>query len=306
MSLLTTPNEIPAKTTFSGLIYGQPGIGKTTLALSAPNPVCIDTDKGIYRVEKRFQVPSLQVEDYQQVLDLIQGNELNPFDTLVIDTLGKLIDRTGDYIVKNNPKYRQSNGQLTMQGWGQVKFHFASLLKLIQGKGKSVIFVAHESEEKNGEQIIKRPDVSGPPRKDIVKELDWMGYMSASSGKRVICFTPSEAFYAKNAAGLEGVLEIPDTKNGNSFIRDVIVKSIQKRQEKDNQELELYLSLKQLIDDEINQAKTKEALNAAFDKITSFETIWDSKYYAWNQLNEKASALNLYYNKEEKHFEQRA
>ena len=39
MSLIKKPNELTVKTTLSALIYGQPGMGKTTLALSAPNPV---------------------------------------------------------------------------------------------------------------------------------------------------------------------------------------------------------------------------------------------------------------------------
>ena len=32
---------------FKGLIYGQPGIGKSTIALSAPNPVMVDAEKGL-------------------------------------------------------------------------------------------------------------------------------------------------------------------------------------------------------------------------------------------------------------------
>jgi ATP-dependent 26S proteasome regulatory subunit len=95
MGLLTKPNELTIKETYAGLIYGQPGTGKTTLALSSVNPVCIDVDRGMYRVEKRFQVPSLQVESYRQVLDLLNSNELDGFDTIIIDTLGKLIDRMG-------------------------------------------------------------------------------------------------------------------------------------------------------------------------------------------------------------------
>ena len=45
-----------------------------------------------------------------------------------------------------------------------------------------------------------------------------MGYMEARGGKRTICFTPSEEFYAKNSVGLEGILPIPDIKSGNTAI----------------------------------------------------------------------------------------
>lgn len=302
MSLLTQPNELKNKITFSGLIYGQPGIGKTTLALSAPNPVCIDTDKGMYRVEKRFQVPSLQVDNYSQVLELLNGPELAGFDTIVFDTLGKLIDRIADYVCLDNPKLRQADGQLAMKGWGAVKTTFTNLVKLLGSKGKSVIFVAHESEEKDGEATKKRPDVSGSARKDIIKELDWMGYMEASGNKRTICFSPTDKFYAKNSCGLDNVLEIPSLDHGNTFITDKILGAIKARQEQDNAELDKYNNIKIEINKLVANA-TAETLNEVKDAIAKLPVIWDSKIYAWHSLTEKATQLGATYNKETKLFE---
>lgn len=42
------------------LIAGYPGIGKSTLALSTPNPLHIDVDFGIDRIEPRYRVPYIQ------------------------------------------------------------------------------------------------------------------------------------------------------------------------------------------------------------------------------------------------------
>lgn len=302
-NLLTQPNELKNKITFSGLIYGQPGIGKTTLALSAPNPVCIDTDKGMYRVEKRFQVPSLQVESYEQVIELINGKELDSFDTIIFDTLGKLIDRISDYVCTQNPKLRQTDGQLAMKGWGAVKLTFSTLLKMLAGKNKSVIFVAHENEEKDGDTTKKRPDVSGSARKDIIKELDWMGYMEASGDKRTICFNPTDKFYAKNSCGLEGIMEIEDTKNGNNFIKDKLLTAIQNRQEEDNKQLVKYEEVKAKINGIIARANDKDSINTAKTELSKLEVIWDSKIYAWHNLSEKAKTFGLEYNKETKNFE---
>ena len=41
--------------TFSAIIYGSPGVGKSTLALSAPDPVLIDFDRGISRVRAQHR-----------------------------------------------------------------------------------------------------------------------------------------------------------------------------------------------------------------------------------------------------------
>ena len=36
------------------LIYGDPGIGKTTLANTAPNPLVLDFDRGSHRASHRY------------------------------------------------------------------------------------------------------------------------------------------------------------------------------------------------------------------------------------------------------------
>jgi len=300
--LLTKPNELTVKLSYAGLIYGQPGVGKTTLALSSVNPVCIDVDRGMYRIEKRYQVPSLQMDDYNQLLELLNSNEISGYDTIVIDTLGKLIDRISDYVTANNPKYRQSNGQLTMQGWGQVKIEFRALVKLINSKNKSVLFVAHESEEKEGDVTKKRPDVSGSARKDIVKELDFMGYMEMSGNKRTISFSPSSAYYAKNSLGLDSVIEIPDIKAANSFIKDVVVASLEKKKEEDAAMVGPYEDIIKEIDKTVKAAKDIPGLNEAFEKISGIKPIWDSKIYAWQKISARAKELKAVFDKGKKCF----
>lgn len=53
MSLLTQPSELKHNQPISCLIYGQPGTGKTTLALSADKPVLIDLDRGLYNIRHK-------------------------------------------------------------------------------------------------------------------------------------------------------------------------------------------------------------------------------------------------------------
>lgn len=302
MTLLVKPTEIQEKMTYAGLIYGQPGIGKTTLALSARKPVCIDADKGMYRVEKRFQVPCLPLDNYQDAITLLQSNELDGFETLVVDTLGKLIDRIGDYCATKNPKFRQGDGTLSMKGWGAVKTEFQNFLKLVQGKGMSVIFVAHEREEKNGDDSKKRPDVAGSSGKDIVKELDWMGYMEARGGKRTICFTPSEEFYAKNSVGLEGILPIPDIKSGNTFVAEQLETAIINRRKEDAKTMALYESLKSLIDEKIDACETAEDFNSAKKELDALETIWDSRLYWRDRLFKATQEKGVEFDKKKSFF----
>ena len=303
MSLLTQPSELTHNQPISCMIYGQPGTGKTTLALSADKPVLIDLDRGLYRVEKRFQCPSLQVENYQQILDLINSDELRPFNTIVIDTLGKLIDRMGDYVAKQNPKYKQGDGTLSMKVWGAIKVQFSALIKQIFNSNKSVIFVAHEKEDKDGDIRFVRPDVSGSSGKDIVKELDLMGYVEMKGAKRTVSFTPNEKYYAKNALGLPAVIEIPDTANGNTFFQDKIVAAVAQKRQQEAELLAEYESLKNVIEAKCSGITDIDSLNEVYAEMQGLQVIWDSQIYAKHLLKKKTDELKATFNRDTKKFE---
>lgn len=291
MSLLTQPSELKHNQPISCLIYGQPGTGKTTLALSADKPVLIDLDRGLYRVEKRFQCPSLQVENYQQILDLLKSGELAPFNTIVIDTLGKLVDRMGDYVARQNPKFKQGDGTLSMKAWGAIKVQFTALVKQIFNSNKSVIFVAHEKEDKDDDIRFVRPDVSGSSGKDIVKELDLMGYMEMKGNKRTVSFTPNEKYYAKNALNLPPVIEVPNTASGNTFFQDKIVAAVAEKRRQEAELLADYESLKNIIETKVGEIKDIAGLNEIYGEIRGLQVIWDSQFFANKLLKEKSVEL---------------
>ena len=50
MSLIKKSNELVIPSTVKMMIYGQAGMGKTTVALSAPKPLLLDFDNGVKRV----------------------------------------------------------------------------------------------------------------------------------------------------------------------------------------------------------------------------------------------------------------
>jgi len=303
--LLTQPKDLQTTQPIACLIYGQPGAGKTTLALSGDNPVLIDLDKGLHRVETRFRCPSLQVNNYKQILDLLNSDEIKPFNTIVIDTLGKLIDRIGEYLATNNPKLRQSDGTLSMKAWGSIKIQFSALIKQIFNLNKSVIFVAHEKEDKDGDVRFVRPDVSGSSGKDIVKELDLMGYVEMKGNKRTISFTPTEKFYAKNSLGLPPVMEIPDTKAGNTFFTEKIIRAISEKRQADAELLADYEHQKEVIDKAITRAKDVASLNEVYEALKNLPEIWDTRIYWRSKLNEVVKKLGATFNKDTETFEGR-
>ena len=54
MSLIKKSNELVIPTTVKMMIYGQAGMGKSTVALSAPKPLLLDFDNGVKRMNMMF------------------------------------------------------------------------------------------------------------------------------------------------------------------------------------------------------------------------------------------------------------
>ena len=303
MTLIKKPNELKNNIKLKGLIYGEPGLGKTTLALSAPNPLLIDFDNGLRRVSKQYQTESVQIETYQDLLDILLIEDIKAYDTIVIDTLGKAIDRIGDWLAVKNPKVKQVDGQLSMKGWGSVKLEFQKLLKLLDSKNKSVVFVAHTKEEKDGETTKQRPDVAGSSGKDIVKELDFMGFMTMKGGKRTIDLMPNEQYYAKNSLGLDSFLEFKAITTKNNFLTEAIFEAYANKLKKDNELSENYNALISIIDVKINSLEGVDQVNEYYkNEFNKLEKIWSSNIYEKHKLSERVKKLGVEFDKENKSF----
>lgn len=150
MTLIRKPNEIQIQGKIKMLIYGQPGMGKTTMALSAPDPLLIDCDNGVQRVNPAHISDTVQVSSYNDVLAVL-NEDLSPYKSLVIDTAGKLLDFIAAYVIARNPKLGRANGAPTLQGYGEIKAEFSQFCKLVMSKDKHLIFVAHRQTRTEGD-----------------------------------------------------------------------------------------------------------------------------------------------------------
>lgn len=298
MNLIKKPEEIENKTLLKGMIYGVPGGGKTTLALSAPKPLLIDTDNGVTRVERRFWPDTVQVKKYEDVLAVLKEN-LDAYDTVVVDTAGKLVDYMCDYAMALNPAYRQSDGSLTQKGWGAVKVLFKDLFRTLEKLGKNLIFVAHEKEDKDGEVRILRPDIAGSAKNDLIKDLDFMGYLDIVNDKRTLHLSPTAKFYAKNSIGVCGCLPIWDTgEKPNLFLSDVLFAKVTETKRAEAVKKQAYDALVAQLERYVQDLPVNEAL----ERVQQAEHIWDSKLLVWRNLSDKASAEGMEYDKASKQF----
>lgn len=289
------------KKTICVLLYGQPGVCKTTLGLSAPNPALIDFDGGVHRVNPAHQAPTLQVNSYGEYEELLQSGELSKFDTLIVDTAGKMLDYM-DMVITGGVKRG-----LKLQEYGRRKAMFRAMLSHVSSMGKHIIFIAHEKEEKDGDTKIVRPDIGGSSTGDLIRELDLVGYIQMIGNKRTISFNPNEKFYGKNTCNLESVINIPVLldENGipiakNDLMTTIIDKFVSTQQARINITAR-YEALLTQIEGLICEADI-DGLNSALVEIPKMEVIWDSSLRARRMVTERAREINAVFDRETKKY----
>lgn len=179
-------------------IYGQPGVGKTSLAFTADSPLLLDFDKGAYRAVGRKD--TVQAGSWEDVTG-ITADDLRPYNTVIVDTAGRALDMLSADIIKREPKMGRA-GALTLQGYGRLKSEFSAWLKSLHVFGKDVVLIAHGTEQKNGDDTVMRLDVQGGSKDEIYKSADVMGWLYILNGKRTLNFNPGDAAYGKNPGNL--------------------------------------------------------------------------------------------------------
>jgi hypothetical protein len=102
--------------------------------------------------------------------------------------------------------------------------------------------------------------------------------------------------------GLDAVIEVPDIASSNSFIRDVVVASLEKKKEEDAAMAVPYEETIDAIDSFVDAVKDTSSLNDAFEKVSGLKPIWDSKLYAWQKITAKAKEIGATFDKAKRCF----
>lgn len=311
MTLIRKPSEIEIKQTLSALIYGQPGIGKTTLGCSAPNAILFDYDGGVQRINGAHQVPTVQVRNWEDTGEALKEIEssMPECQTIVIDTVGKMLDYMSAYIIQKDSKMAMRDGSLSLKGYGVRKTMFVNFLRQINVMGKNVIFIAHEKEERRGEETVKRPEIGGSSANDLVKELDLVGYMQAIGKERTITFDPNESYYAKNTCNLPALIKIPvvvkedGVATGENNFFSSVIESYKASQERNKAVTSEYEDLLDFIRSSVDEAETAEQINTLLEQFIGLKHIFNSKMIASKTLNDKAIKIGLKFNKQSNRYE---
>jgi hypothetical protein len=197
------------------MIFGQPGIGKSSLGFSAKRPLLLDFDKGAHRAANRRD--SLVIDTWKDVVELMESTDaLEPYDTIVVDTAGRCLDVMTAYIAATDPK-KAPGGSLSLQGWGVLKANFRTWTAQLRTKGKDLLLIAHDREDKDGDRRIVRPEIVGASYGEVMKIADFVGYAYMAGRLRVLDFNPTDSWIAKNPAQWKP-FEIPPVSKAQDFM----------------------------------------------------------------------------------------
>lgn len=307
--MIRKPNEIVNKTKkVRFLLAGFPGIGKTTLALSAPKPLLIDADRGIDRVAAKNRKDFIQPENYEELLSDL-NSDLSDYETLVFDTGGKLLDLMKPYVIKQDSKNGQKDGQtLSIKGYGAVGKEFQRLMDYAYYTlNKNVVVIFHAKEDKDGEATKLRILVEGSTKDNVWQPMDLGGFMEMYNGNRTIGFDNCERYYAKGTHGIHGIWNIPSGEDiPNDFLTklfDEVNQNILKEQEYFESQKEEYDKVMAEVTPKIEKMTAKN-VNEIMELLKNTKHVLTSEKELKHIFKTKITELNMKWNAETKCYEE--
>ena len=304
MSLIRKSTELNIPTNVKMMIYGQAGMGKSTVALSAPKPLLLDFDNGVKRMNMAHleNIDTVQVTSWNDV-QLVLQEDLSVYQTIVVDTIGKMMD----FIIT----YKCGTRQPSIRDWGGINAEFSWMTRTLSSLKKHIIFVAHRDTRKEGDDTVFIPALREKSYNSIVTELDLLGYLEMKSERgvqrRTITFDPTSRNDGKNTCNLPSVMEVPTIldKNGNpttknDFISTRIIAPYLPMLQSKKAEQEAYNKVLSDITGRLELVADAASANDFIAHIDDFNHVGSSKMKASMMLAAKAKELGLIFNKETK------
>lgn len=283
---------------FTIIIAGSPGVGKSTLALSAPKPLLFDFDKGISRVRAEHRALTSEVDSYEDFLADLESEEYKQCETVILDTGGSLVQLMQPW-TKRTDRKASSDGRAM---FGVIKSEFSRLSAQLRADGKNVVILFHTTEVMKGDQVMTRLSCEGSVKDICWTPADLGGTLFLRGRKRIICFSPTDEAFGKGCYGITGEIEVPDLPAGapNKFLSDLFDKA---RANIAREQAE-FSSLKLVYDEAIAsgcsfiaEIKDSETATAAVAKLGNLKHALTSKAELSGRLQAKVKELGLRWDK---------
>lgn len=191
------------------MLYGLPGVGKTSLAAQFPKSIIIGFEMGTNGLDNVYVQPTKTWLEWKQIVgQLLKRPELQEkFETICIDTVDSAWDLCVKYVCSQNGVTKL--GDIPWgQGYDQAKKEFAAGLRDLSYAGYGLVFISHSTEktfkdEKGEEYTQIAPALPNRPYDIVNKMVDIIGYireieLEDNTRKRFVFFRGDDRFFAKS------------------------------------------------------------------------------------------------------------
>ena len=223
-SIKRTSNDLPPRI----VVYGGEGIGKTTFAAGAPNPVFIPTEEGFGSIETSSFPLAIRLSDVMDAISSLYSTE-HTYQTVVVDSLDWLEALVWAQAAKDG-------GHKSIEDYGYGKGYIVAadlfrdaldgLNALRVNKKMIVILLAHSQvkrfddpstepydrymlklHQRTGAMVKEWCDILGFASQKVIVKKEEVGFNAKvargiSVGEHVLCLRGTPAFDAKNRYSL--------------------------------------------------------------------------------------------------------
>lgn len=177
--------EAPVEHVNFGL-YGRPGVGKSSAAVTAPGPILyvnaegsnalafprkIAAERGAVIAEVRLDERSDVAEVLRGVVAHVRGGHEPVVQTVVVDTVGKIRDLLASHMVDQASKK-------SMQQWQAVTKIIRGFVQTLRDEPVNLVLLAHEDRVESDDAPTEiRPGFGGALAEQLTRELDVLAYL---------------------------------------------------------------------------------------------------------------------------------
>ena len=262
MPVIKASQSFPARPVVM-LVYGVPGVGKTSLANTAENPILVDCDRGADRAVLRKD--TLVCSRWEDII--CEKETFKEYKTVIIDTAKACLD---DFLCDYAVRMDDASKKNKLKMFGYVGDAFKAFVAYLRSISVDLIILAHAAEDKDGDDRIFYPSVTGQS-KDLVQRIaDQIGFLSyGADNSRVLHFQKNHRIVAKDTARLGDIL-IPDASDPAyaTAMANIIEATKTRIQERTNAQNEALDSIKKA-EEAISQVSDAMTANAALDAVNA-------------------------------------
>jgi len=221
----------PAQQAPKAIVYGPPGVGKTTFAAMADKSLLIDTENGAGSVcaptgarpefdRSPYLATWPEIRTWLQMVE----REQHEYQAIFIDTLDWLMRRIVEHVVsgdsgaglertlhKSHGGY--GNGKLVLENY--IYQQLLPCLDRIVLRGTAVVMIAHARLARISDEgvavradapVMAAPDIADKFLEIFLEWSDLVAYIQSSGADRALVCSPQPHAVAKNRYGINGAI----------------------------------------------------------------------------------------------------